>query len=56
MQYKDKHFYTNTEHIKYMKEVERLNDVEIAHVLREYWHCGNIEIAYMLEHYEEEMK
>lgn len=54
MLYKDKHFLTTKEHIRYMKDVEKLNDVEISHILRELWNCKNLEIAYMLEHYKEE--
>ena len=45
------HFYTTTQHIVYMKEVEKLNDVEVAHNLRKYWNCQNLEIGYMLDMY-----
>jgi len=51
MRYKDKHFYTTTEHIKYLIEVEHMNDNQIGQVLREYWNCNNMNVASILEAY-----
>jgi len=56
MRYKDKHFYTTEQHIKYMLHIEKLNNAEIAHQLREHWGCKNLEIAYYLEKYNKEKK
>ena len=51
MRYKDIHFYTTTEHIDYMKNVEKFNDIKIGEMLREYWNCNNMNVASILEEY-----
>jgi hypothetical protein len=51
MRYKDKHFYTTTEHIKYLIDEEHMNDNEIGQVLREYWHCNNLDVSSILDAY-----
>lgn len=56
MKYKDKHFFTTTQHIKYMLEVEKVNQVEVNQVLREYWKLNNTDIMYVMEYYEKENK
>ena len=53
MKYKNKHFYTATQHIDYMLNVEGLNQVEVNQVLREYWKLNNNDIMYVIEYYEE---
>lgn len=52
MKYKDKHFYTATQHIKYLLEVEKVNQVEVNQVLREYWKLNNNDIMYVMAYYE----
>lgn len=51
MIYKDKHFYTTTQHIDYMLNVEQLSQVDINVVLRNYWKLNNNDIMYVMEYY-----
>lgn len=52
MIYKDKHFFTLQEHLYYLKNIEKLDDININQILREYWHCKNVDILSIWEHYE----
>lgn len=51
MLYNDKHFFTTTQHIEYMKEIEGLNDIEIGSVLKKLWGCKSMEVASILDWY-----
>lgn len=50
MVYNGKHFYTSSSFIKWCAE-QGMNEVEVAHLLREYWYMKNIEIGTQLDLY-----